>query len=85
MGFDETWHDGVYLCTIVKEGNTALSINPYPGHVFNPIPSLERVGIQEGSLCLMSYALGVPSWGAFGRVTFPRGFWAPSFGDIPSW
>ena len=77
MSFNETWCDCVYLCTIVEEGHTALSINPYPGHVFDPIPSLERVGIQEGSLCVTSYALGNLSWGAFGGVTFPRGVWAP--------
>ena len=31
----------------------------------------------------MSYALGVPSWGTFGRATFPRGVWAPFFGTVP--
>ena len=84
MGFDETWYDCVYLCTIVKEGHIALSINPYSGHIFDPIPSLERVGIQEGSLCVTSYALDIPSWGAFNGVTLPRGIWAPFFGAIPS-
>ena len=84
MGFDKTWHDGVYLCTIVKEGHTALSINPYPGHIYDPIPSLERVGIHEESLCVTSYAMGIPSWGTFGGVAFPRGVWAPFFGTIPS-
>ena len=84
MGFDKTWCDGVYLHAIVKEGHAALSINPYPGHVFDPVPLLERARIQEGSLCAMSYALGIPFWGAFGGVTFPRGVWAPFFGAIPS-
>ena len=83
MGFDKTWLDGVYLHAIVKEGHTALSINPYPGHVFDPIPSLERVGIQEGSLCVTYYALGIPSWGAFGGVTFPGGSGLPSLVPCP--
>ena len=84
MGFDKTWHDGVYLCTIVKEGQPTVSINPYPGYIFDPVPSLEGVRIQEGCLCAMSYALGVLSWDAFGRVTFLKGVQAPFFGAIPS-
>ena len=38
--------------------------------------------IHEGSLCVMSYPLGIPSGGAFGRVTFPRGVQAPFFGAV---
>ena len=59
--------------TIVKEGHAALSINPYPGYIFYPIPRLEGIGIQEGSLCTISYALVILYWGAFDRVTFTRG------------
>ena len=73
MSFNEIWCDCVYLHTIVKEDHTALSINPDPGHIFDPIPSLERAWFQEGSLCATSYALGILSWGAFSGVTFPRG------------
>ena len=37
---------------------------------FNSIPSLEGIRIQEGSLCMTSFTLGVPSWDAFGMVIF---------------
>ena len=50
----------------------ALSIDFYPGHILNPIPLVKWVLIEEGSLCLASYAMGVPSWGTFGMVAlFP--------------
>ena len=45
---------------------------------------MEGIGIQEGSLCMMPYALGIPSWGTFSVVTFPGGAQAPFFGTIPS-
>ena len=61
MTFDETWHNSVYLSAIVKEGHTAFPINPYPGYVFDSVPLLEGIRIQEGSLCVTSYALGIPS------------------------
>ena len=66
-------HPGVmvFFCTpLSKESHTALPINPYPGYILHPIPSLKGIGIQEGSLCMTFCALGVPSWGAFSMVTF---------------
>ena len=69
--FDKAWLDGYYLCTIIKEGHTALSINPYPGYIFDPVPLVEGTGIQEGSLCMTPYALAVLPWSTFGMVTFP--------------
>ena len=68
MILDKTQHNSIYLHAIIKEGHTALSINPNLGYVFDPIPSVEWIGIQEGSLCATSYALGVTSGGAFGLV-----------------
>ena len=49
-----------------------------------PYHCWKRVRIKEGSLCVMSYTLGILSWGAFGRVAFPRGVQAPFFSAIPS-
>ena len=66
---DETWHDSIYLHAIIKEGHTALSVNPYLGYIFDSIPLVEGIGIQGGSLCTMPYALGIPFWGAFGLAT----------------
>ena len=66
MAFDKILSDGVYLCTVVTEGHTALSISPYLCYIFDPIPLVEGIGIQEGSLCMMPYALGNPFWGTFG-------------------
>ena len=66
MAFDKTQHHSVYLCTIIEESHAALSVNPYPSYIFNPIPLVEGIGIQEGSLCMMPYVLGVPFWGAIG-------------------
>ena len=40
--------------------------------------------VQEGSLGMMSYALGILYWGAFSVVAFPGGAQAPFFGAIPS-
>ena len=76
--------DCIYLHTIVKEGHTALSINPYLGHILNPIQLEKGVGIQEGSLFVTSYALDIPSWGSFGLASVTRGVWTPFSGAIPS-
>ena len=46
-----------------------LSVNPYLGYIFDPITSVGETRIEEGSLCAMPYALGVPSWGTFGLAT----------------
>ena len=61
MILDKTWHNSIYLCAVIEEGHTALSINPCLGYVFDPILLVEEIGIKEGSLCAMSYALGIPS------------------------
>ena len=71
MVFNKAQCDGVYLCTVIKEDHTALSINPHPGYIFDPVSSVEGIGIPEESLCMIPYALSIPSWGAFGMVTFP--------------
>ena len=76
--------DGVYLCAIIEEGHAALSINPYPGYIFDPISSVEGIGIQEGSVCMVPYALGSPSWDTFGLDTLTSGVWGPFYGTIPS-
>ena len=54
-------HDSIYLCTIIKEDHTALSIDLNLGYILDPMPSLDGIGIQEGSLCVLLYALGAPS------------------------
>ena len=84
MVFNKPWCNDVNLCTIVQESHTAIHINPYPGYVLNPVPSVKGIGIQEGSLCLAFYALDVPCLGTFGMVMFAGGSWAPFFGAIPS-
>ena len=62
MLLNKTWHNSIYLYTIIKKGHAALSVNPYLGYIFDPIPLEKRVGIQEGSLCVESYTIGIPSW-----------------------
>ena len=84
MILDKTLHNSIYLCDIIEEGHTALSINPYLGYVFDPIPLVEGIGIQEGSLCVMSYTLVVPSGGTFGLVTLTWGIQTPFSGAFPS-
>ena len=61
--------NGIYLHTIIEEGHTALSVNPYLDYIFDPISLEEVIRIQEGSLCVMSYTLGIPSRGAFSLAT----------------
>ena len=63
-------HNGIYLCAIIKEGHTALSINPHLGYILDTIPMLEGIRIQEESLYTLLYALGAPSGGIIGMVTF---------------
>ena len=82
--FDKTWHNDVDLGAIVQEGHASLSIDSYSGYVLNPIPLIKGVRIQEGSLYLKFYALGVLSSGIFGGVTFVLGAWAPFFSAVPS-
>ena len=45
---------------------------------------MEGIRVQEGSLHMMSYALGIPSWATFGVVTFPGGAETPFFGATPT-
>ena len=84
MIFHEPLHNSVDLGTIVQESHAPLPTDSHPGYILDPILSVKGVRIQERSLHLASYALGVPSWGTFGVVTFPWGVWAPFFGAIPS-
>ena len=84
MALHITGHDSIYLHTIIEEGHTALPIDLHLGYIFDPIPMLEGIGIQEGSLLMLSYARGATSMAAFGMVTFVRGTQAPFFGAIPS-
>ena len=55
----------------------------YLGYIFDPIPTLEGIRIQEGSLCTLLYTLGTTSVAAFGMVAFIGGAQAPFFGVIP--
>ena len=71
MVFHIPWHNGVNLHAIVQEGHAALLINSYPGYIFNLVPLVKGVRIQEESLCSVFYALGVPSWDTFGLDVFP--------------
>ena len=80
----QTWSNSVYLHAVIKEGHTALSVDSYLGYLFDPIPLVEGIGIQEGNLHTMSYALGIPSGSAFGLVALTWGIWAPFSGAIPS-
>ena len=82
--FDEPWHNGVDLGTVVQESHAYLPIDSYSGYVLDPVPLVKWVRIQEGSLHLVFYTLGVLSWGTFGMVAFPWGAKAPFFGAIPS-
>ena len=63
------WCNSIYLHTFIKKGHTAFSVDPYLAMFFDPIPLEKGVGIQEGSLSVASYALGIPSWGVFSLVT----------------
>ena len=53
------------LGTIVQEGHTTFPIYPHFSYVFNPVPSLKGVQIQEGSLLSSLYALAASVWGSF--------------------
>ena len=76
--------DGVNLHSIVQESHTALSIDPHPCYIFNIIPMLKGVQIQEGSLLGLCYALKTSSWGFLGVVGFIWGVWAPFLDAISS-
>ena len=55
----------VFNCVLLSRRALQLSINPYLVYIFDLIPSVEEIRIQEGSLCVMPYALGILSWGTF--------------------
>ena len=59
------WHDGIYLGTIVQEGHTTFPIYPHFSYIFDPVPLLKGVQIQEGSLQSSLYALGASIWELF--------------------
>ena len=60
-----TWHDGIYLGSIVQEGHTTFPIYPHFSYVFDPVPLLKGVWIQEGNLWSSLYASGASVWGLF--------------------
>ena len=77
-------HDGVYLGTIVQDGHTTFPIYPYFSYVFDPVPSLKGVWIQEGSLQSGLYASETSVWGLIVALVVVRGVWAPFIITIPS-
>ena len=50
------WHDGIYLGDVVQEGHATSPIYLHFTYILNPVPSLERVWIQEESLQGVFYA-----------------------------
>ena len=64
---------GIYLHTIIEESHTTLSVDLHLGYIFGPIPMLEGIRMQEGSLHTLSSALGTTSVAAFSVVTFVGG------------
>ena len=77
-------HDGVDLGTIVQEGHTTIPIYPHSSYVFDPIPLLKGVWIQEGSLQSGFYASRASVWGLFMVLAVVRGVQAPFINAIPS-
>ena len=69
--------DGIYLGTIVQEGHTTVPIYPHFSYIFDPIPLLKGVWIQEGSLQSGFYTLGASVWGLFMALAIVRGVLAP--------
>ena len=78
------WCDGIYLSTIVQEGHTTFPIYPHFSYVFNPIPLLKGVWIQEGSLQSSFYTLGASISVFFMVLVIFGGTWAPFIDAIPS-
>ena len=76
--------DGIYLGTILQEGHTTFPIYPHFSYVFDPIPLLKGVQIQEGSLWSSFYASGASVWGVFTALVFVGGAQAPFVNAIPS-
>ena len=78
------WHDGIYLGTIVQEGHTTFHIYPHFSYIFDPVPLLKGVQIQERSLWSGFYALGASVWRLFAVLVIVRGVQAPFIIAIPS-
>ena len=76
--------DGIDLCIIVQENHAALPIDLHFGHIFDHMPMLKGVWIQEGSLCGLCYALETSSWGFLGVVIFIWWVQVPFFNAVPS-
>ena len=70
MSLHVSGHNGIYLHAIIKEGHRALSTDLHLGYILDPMPLLEGIRIQEGSLCASLYALGAPSGVVIGMVAF---------------
>ena len=61
----------VFICIPLSRRAIQLSLLIlHLGYILNPMPLLEGVRIQEGSLCMLLYAFGAPSWGVIGMVAF---------------
>ena len=69
--------DGIYLGTIVQEVHTTFPIYLHFSYVFDPIPLLTRVWIQEGSLQGGFYAYGASILGPFVAFIVVRGVQVP--------
>ena len=63
-------HDGIDLHAIVQESHAVLPIDLHFGIVFDPVPMLKGIWIQEGSLCELFYDLETSSWGFLGIIIF---------------
>ena len=77
-------HGGIYLGTIVQKGHTTFPIYPHFSYVFNPVPLLKGVQIQEGSLQSSFYSSGASVWGLFVALVIVRGIQAPFIDTVPS-
>ena len=64
MSLNELWGHCINGGTIVQENPTVLIIGSNPGYIFQSIPMIELVWIQEGSLLQCLYAQG----GSYGDV-----------------
>ena len=78
-------HDGVDLGAIVQESHTTLTIYIHFSYVFDPMPMLKGVQIQEGSLlgglCLENLYLG----GSLMHWLLLEGSGLPSLSPSPPW
>ena len=77
------WHDGIYLDTVVQEGDATFPIYLYFSYVLNPIGLLKRVWIQEGSLQSGFYASSASFLGLFMAFIVVIGVKAPFINADP--